>query len=435
MKRFFLPLSLILLICVSAMVSKAQLNETGEAQVPEVGIDSLMNDSLSDGNSPSISLMDDFPLTPVIVSDSMMISVAGNMMEGPAILIPDVLDEFFLYAQNDTIMRLAVVLSDIYGKKDMEFVRGLLLGLKHAGLPENSISLKIINGEIPRDSLQDGLEGFGPHVIIDTHEKDFPASIIDYARESDIRVLNVFDARANDYQSTSGVFQLLSPSEIFNPSVSEYLKDKLSDHTLIMVGEPDPNDNLIRELILAWPEDNLIVVNKDDIKKLNYEDGENYIFFPISTQAKVVTEILPIVKEVLAENTGSSVKVLGRPNWVSFPNMSSMIENVETYIPVRCYFEPTDAASKLFIKNYKDAFGHPPIKSYPVYAAMGYDVAKYFIPNLLDDIRGKASSWDKSNLVQSYFHLNKNDWGGYVNEGNFVLHFLPWGVVEKDLIN
>lgn len=359
---------------------------------------------------------------------------SDSVVETEAQLLPQ-LDEFYQYAEADTILRVAVVLSDIYSKKDMEFTRGFMLGLDQSQLPPYSVSLKIVNGEIPQDSLLFELNDFEPHVLVSTFEKDPPFSLLAYTNSHGNSLINVFDAKKSDFQNIERAFQLLVPSEVFNADIADYFFTNYSNHVLIMVGEPDLSDLLIRELAIRWPEENLMIFNKENLSGLQLDESLNYIILPVSATQADVKNILKEVGGLKERSPFADITILGRPNWIAFSDIESLTGNWELFIPAKCYFDFTSDAGKRFITNYNSTFGHSPIKSFPAYAVMGYDSARYFIPYLLAELKGDAAEWLPENEIQSYFNLEKAPESGYFNRGSMLLRYRPWGSLMKVLIN
>lgn len=349
---------------------------------------------------------------------------------------PDVLPWNSLENYNDilsdgNILRLAVVLSDIYSKKDMEFMRGLLYGIDQAGLPKESISLKVINGEIPADSLEYELEY--PHIILSTNEKEVPRSLIEFADENDVWLVNVFDPKSNDYLTHPTLYQLFTPSNIFSTNAANYFKDNFSDNSLVIIGTPDPSDMILQDLILSWPEEYLYVISKEELPTFLMDEGSNYLFYPSTTSHDEVKSILEDTLKLMVDNPITGVRIIGRPNWVMYGNFSNMLSNLEVFIPVKCYFDSTAPMSKRFLSGYKSKFGQTPLKSYPVYAAMGYDVARHFLPKIIiNDITDHRIESDK---LQIFMDFAKESQGGYYNKGAYILHFEPWGTMQKELIH
>lgn len=343
-------------------------------------------------------------------------------------------EEFADFAEADHTMRLAVVLSDIYSKKDMEFTRGLLLGMKHARLEDGSVALKVINGEIPEDSLEYELGLFSPHNIISTFDKDAPNTLRAYSQENGAGLLAPFEARGDDYLYNENVYRLLAPSETFNKAVGRYVIESFPGNTLVIVGDPDPTDFTVRDIILEWPEDELMIVSQADLKAFSLEDETNYLFYPLISDKEEVKGMLDETLRMIAETPSAGVRIIGRPNWISFNDLQTMTANLEVYVPAKCYFDPSTGRGKRLIGTYNAAYGHAPIRSYPVYAVMGYDTATYFLPRLGAMVSGQEADWTPADMEQSYFNMERSDGGGMYNRGGYMLHYTPWGTMTKEIV-
>lgn len=341
-------------------------------------------------------------------------------------------EEYISYAQADTILRVAVVLSDIYSKRDMEFTRGMILGIDRAYLPANSLSLKIVNGEISPDSLEYEFELFGPHVIFTTQEKEIPRNIISYAEDHQSLLVNVFDALGDDYLTHPSVYQLLPPNKNFYEGVALKAADIFQDSELLVVDDPESNDVIAHNLLQSWAPDAVTRITAAALKELPMEDRNNVVIYLSTGSSSSVKDIMETIRARISDNPWSSIKVLGRPFWIGFTDISSLLTGVDAYIPAKCFFDPSSYEGKQFIADYKARFDHSPIKSFPVYAAMGYDVARFFLPRFLADLRGHVPDWESQDMLQSRFNLSRSGWNsGVFNTGSYVLNFNLYGSINK----
>ena len=371
-------------------------------------------------------LNDFFSTDPETSSDSIGVNVG---------IWEDEYENTYMVEDDDTILRMAVVLSDIYSKKDLEFSRGMLLGMQESSLPDNSISLKIINGDIPQDSLYNELMEYDPHLVISTYEKNHPYAVTSFASRMNKKFMTVFDAKNDSYVRNQGAYQVLVPSDAFNENITKFFMEKHGNDYLVMVGDPDLNDLMLRNLIVAWPEEKLLILTKTELPRLLLEENENYIFLPVSLNATDIKGIMSEIDKLKTSYPSSEILILGRPNWISFTDLNSIVEGNDVYIPAKCYFDPSSDSGKRLIASYKEAYGHSPIKSFPTYAVMGYDVAKYFLPYLVYQHRGDEIFWMPDNMVQSYFDIRQKNNAGFYNGGSLMLHYRPWGAMQKLTVN
>lgn len=349
---------------------------------------------------------------------------------------PDVNLSFSRAAQSDSVLRVAIVLADMSGNRDAEFLRGFLLGVQNIDVPEDALSLKVINGQIPADSLNSVLAEFNPNTILSTHEKDTPKVLLDYAQGNYVKFVSVFDAKSDDYKNYPGVYQLLAPSTYFNAETAKYLMNNYADNILLIVNDPEENDQIAWDMIQICPQDQLDFVTSADFPKYNFEEGVNYIIYPTLKADSELTPFITEVQKKIKANPLTGIRVVGRPNWVALKDLEQKVNGVEVLVPAKCYFDPLADASKRFIKDYNAEYGKPPIRSYPVYAVMGSDAARYFIPAVLGEIRGTKGEWTPEDLVQSYFNFGDEGWGqGAFNKGTYILHYSPGKKLKKDLVN
>ena len=91
--------------------------------------------------------------------------------------------------------------------------------------------------------------------------------------------------------------------------------------------------------------------------------------------------------------------------------------------------------SKRFGIEYKALFDREPAKSFPVYSALGYDTAKYFIKSF-GDTKGDFNAFSRSSeSVQSDFEMRRqNNWTGIVNPLVYVVKFTPYDTVERIIV-
>lgn len=335
-------------------------------------------------------------------------------------------------AEEKVQVRVAIVLSDIYGKKEMEFTKGFMLGLSDSNLPKNSVALKVINGAIPEDSLVYELSYFDPEIIFTTQDQDCPQVLLDYVGEHSVRVVNVFETKGDAYQNSPSLVQILMPSQKFNVLSSKYMKKNFDDANLVIVGTADPNDNLLRESCFLWPENKIKNLAIEELSKFAFSPEEKYLIYPASQNIDDIKNLLTSLGEIQS-STGVEFTIFSRPSWVALSDLNNLIKGFDVYMPAKCYFDLSSQAGRNFITEYKNRFGLPPIKSYPVYAVMGYDMATFFLPlSLIENVDASFNLWEPTETLQLNLILDNDNWfSGRYNLGSYMLHFSPNAKMEK----
>lgn len=331
------------------------------------------------------------------------------------------------------VIKVALVLSDIYGKKEMEFVKGFMLGLSNIDMPSKSISLKVINGEMPADSLMTTLSDFDPHAIFITQDTDCPKDILDYAGEHSTRIINVFEAKGEEYNNYPSIIQILTPSQTFNSSAAKYMSDTFSEANLIIVGTPDPNDILIKETSATWPSAKKTTMTPDQVGNFKYSNDNRYIIYPCSSNPKEVKTVLDKVKLVMEANPDANITIFGRPNWIAINNFATLASGLDVFFPSKFYFDASSDEGKKFISDFMSKYGLTPIKSHPVFSVMGYDMAHYFLPQLYrEQTELDMFEWETQETLQLLMSLNSDNWySGDYNRGSFIIHYSPDGKINK----
>ncbi|MDE6143720.1 MAG: hypothetical protein K2F94_06565, partial [Muribaculaceae bacterium] len=102
-------------------------------------------------------------------------------------------------------------------------------------------------------------------------------------------------------------------------------------------------------------------------------------------------------------------------------------------IPARCHLDGERSEVKEFNDRFEALYEQSPVKSFPNFAASGYDIANYFVNstarnggdfNKDSDIDGKG--------IQTDFRLKRvSNWGGFLNPVVYLLLYRPSGVVDE----
>ena len=436
MKRFKICLLSLMTVILSATVFSVAAGNTSifssehDSQQVMVPIAISPEDSLKVQQTRRV-ILDDEP--PVVGNDTVAVKndMSGIQLYDSGLAVDERGADSLI--KTPMIIRVALVLSDIYGKKEMEFVKGFMLGLSNIDMPSKSISLKVINGEMPTDSLMTTLSDFEPHAIFITQDTDCPIDLLDYAGEHSTRIINVFEAKGEEYNSYPSIIQILTPSQTFNASAAKYMTDTFSGANLILVGNPDPNDMLIKEISGTWPSAKKITMTPDEVETFRFNNDKRYVIYPCSSNPKEVKTVLDKVKLVMEENPDANITIFGRPNWIVINNLGALASGLDLFFPSKFYFDASSNEGKKFISDFMSKYGLTPIKSHPVFSVMGYDMAHYFLPQLYrGQIDSDTSEWETQETLQLLMSLKSDNWySGDYNRGSFIIHYSPDGKINK----
>lgn len=336
----------------------------------------------------------------------------------------------------ENVVRVDLVLDAPSSKKDLEFTRGFLTAVDALRSRNIHIDLHVIDGSRSEMSVIDSIKALSPSVIISTAEKNVPDYLVKYSTENHVPLVNTFDVKSEAYADNAYVVQLLTPSQYFNDAIAEYAKDRFDGYRLIMVGPKDDGDSLGEALRETWEPGMVTLTTADNIENLTFSDGKNYLVYGYPVKRQEVSELLGKVAKIKENNIMANVNVLGRPNWIVFDeSLSEPFHQADVIIPSRFYFDRDNSDAKAFTARYRSLFDRTPAKSFPMYAAFGYDTALYFIGSLAATGGDMNSLPASSGTVQSDFLLSRpSNWSGLMNTLVYGVRFTPYDTVEKVIV-
>ena len=334
--------------------------------------------------------------------------------------------------ENKVPVKVALVMSDIADNKDIEFARGMLLALEEMKESPYRVSFKMFNGAVGADSLKVELNKFAPTLIVGNYEKNFPLALSAYARDNKVKTVNVFDMKNEAYVYNPEMIQLLTPSTYFNEEIADYLANGYSGYEILSFGVPDSSDQLYEKLVSKMGKEPRLIAEIDDLAAFKPEDGKKYLIYVNQTQKDNVKAALAEIIKFSNANPLAFVTTIGRPSWITMTDLAASLEDANVMIPSRCYFDPTTYEGKKFITDYNSSYGHTPIKSFPVYSAMGYDVMKFFVPGIDESNNNYNKIWPKTQTLQTDIDFRKSsENSGYYTPMVYVVKFKRNGNAEK----
>lgn len=329
-------------------------------------------------------------------------------------------------------VRAAIILENYTSVKDMEFSRGFIQAVDEMKHSPFKISLKIVDAS--QANLLGDLASFQPTIIFTTMEKNLPDAITDFGRDKDCWIVNVFDTRDEKYIINPKVVQVLDPSEQFNDAIAGFIPERFAGWNLIVAGTPEQNDAISQIVIGKMDPLKETTVSLEDLKTAKIDPYDKYLIYATPTKKADVEKLLDNVIALKEQYPQAEIAVFGRPSWVALSGMTEKLGKAGTYLPSRFFFDPELSDSRDFINDYKKLYGHTPVKSFPVYAVAGYDVANYFLPELYatrGDLSKAFNDGTKEGLQNKIYLENPDNASGLINTLVYMLKYNTFGNVDK----
>lgn len=342
------------------------------------------------------------------------------------------------------VVSVAVIIEDPKSKRDNEFTRGAFLAIDELKSSPYKINLKVLQSHrSEKDSVSatqkliKDLDDFDADLIVATCESNFPMWLAKYGEDNGVEIVNAFDVRSELYMENPSIIHLLTPSSYFSEEVAEWADSRLSDYQLVMVGDKDSDDAFAEALIEKLGDKKpLYQPHIEYLTEMQLDENGAYLFYGYPTSRDEVSSMLAAVVQLKENNPLARIKVMGRPSWITLADgLKDAFANADVYFPSRFYFDHTGSTGKEFIEEYSAAFGHGPIRSFPTYAAAGYDIMNYFIPGLASNNGDFNVTMPEGKELQTPINLERmGNWGGFFNSSSYIIRYNYTGDVEKILI-
>lgn len=341
-------------------------------------------------------------------------------------------------------VNVAVIIEDPKSKRDNEFTRGVFLALDELKESPFRINLKVIHDDkAASDSVSvtqrivSDLDGFNPDLIVATYEKNFPVWLAKYGDDNATEIVNAFDVKNELYLDNPSIIHLLTPSPYFTEEVAEWTASSFGNYQIVLVGKEDPEDAFATAIVERVGGKSPICIQIEALAEMNLDEGGAYLFYGYPTGRDDVSSMLTAISDLAEKCPLARIKVMGRPNWITFSDgLKEQFAKADVYFPSRFFFDHAGKAGKEFIADYSAAYGHGPIRSFPTYAAAGYDIINYFIPGLASNSGDFNVPVSDGNELQTPISLERvGNWGGFFNPSAYIIHYNTYGDVEKILIS
>ncbi|MDE7160514.1 MAG: LysM peptidoglycan-binding domain-containing protein [Muribaculaceae bacterium] len=331
-------------------------------------------------------------------------------------------------------VRVALVLDDPASKRDSEFVKGFMLALNDYKDTPYKISLKLERGSDESAALA-SLKEYNPNLVISTADRNFPAWLGDYGQQTKTEIVNVYDVKNELYLENPQMVQVLTPTNFFNESTAAEIAKRFEGRTLVFVGEPDAQDTLaplVKEQMMGAS----LELSAEEFSALPLEESGSYLVYAWPTAQGDIERVLDAVATARSNSPVAEVAVVGRPNWIVYTeSLGSKMHDADVYIPSRFYFDFDSNEGRGFVSDFTAVYGYAPVKSYPLYAAVGFDMANYFVPGVAVTGGDFNHGVPDADSLQTAMRMERvSNWSGFYNPVTYLVRLTPYGSTDKIIV-
>lgn len=334
-------------------------------------------------------------------------------------------------SENDFDIALLTSTSSSDLNRDREFLRGFLLGVNERRNNDYKLGIHVldITDQSPVAALNGDLKCSYPDVVIATIDKDFPATLADYAKQNQCALVNVFDAKSDLYASYPEISQVLIPSEEMNRGIADHVLKNFGNRQMIFLNDSEiEDDNFISLIKSELDAKNLKYEDISDataLKKLSPNGNRNLLILSNAQSQKEIRSTLQHVASLRESNPNLKISLIGRPSWIVYAQrMGQQMGKADTYIPSRFFYDEDSSRWKSFSRLYQEHYNTTPAASFPPYAALGYDTARYFIQAMTTNNGDYNLKYSFSDGVEMNFDFNRiSASSGLVNSSLYFMHY------------
>ena len=261
--------------------------------------------------------------------------------------------------------------------------------------------------------------------------------LADYAAKNNIRLVVPFANKVDQVFNNPNIYQVNTPQSYLYSEAYEHFIRKFKGMNVIFLdtnnGDKDKNEfisGLKKEL-----KDNRFTCSQVNINTQTPPEKliaamdtlSESIFIPVSGKNSALAQIFPTLLQVRRSHPNIQMHLFGYPEWQTYTQeyLSNFYE-LDTYFYSSFYTNNLFPAAVQFSKNYRNWYGKEMANSYPKYGMLGYDTAYFFLKGLAQQGNKLEDNLDRISVtpIQTGFKFQRvNNWGGFINQKVFFVHF------------
>jgi LysM repeat protein/ABC-type branched-subunit amino acid transport system substrate-binding protein len=348
----------------------------------------------------------------------------------------------------------------------VEFYEGVLLALDK--LKKKNVNVDLFVYDISPDTekvklvLDSNPELKNVDMIIGPARSDDLPVVSEFAMKHKIKLIYPLSNVNPELKSNPYIFQINTPDTLVFDRMANEIVHQAGDYNILaIVPESDDEyadvflEKLRKKVFLREFAHNKDIdykeykmIGKEDrtnLEALLDPQKKNYVVVPTNSEA-AISKIVPTLAGI-AEKQNININLFGMTEWlraqsIDPEDMFTLNAQIFTFFA----FDYDSNETRDFIQKYRNWYHTEPhavssyfqnsssSSGYSRYGAWGYDVTYYFLSAVVR--RGESFEYCTDpldvNPVQFNFSFKRiSNWGGFYNEGIFLLKFLPEFKVER----
>lgn len=166
--------------------------------------------------------------------------------------------------------------------------------------------------------------------------------------------------------------------------------------------------------------------------------GKENVIVPCSGDSNMLRQLIAELKEVREADSSCVTRLFGHPEWQTYGDLINDYHLLGAYIYTPFFIDQSNPGTHSFVQNFRKWYGRNLMETYPSYGLWGYDTGLFFLTALSRYGSRFEHNIQKIriNSLQFAFHFERvNNWGGFINNGLFLIHYDTNGSVTQSDLN
>lgn len=370
----------------------------------------------------------------------------------PAKSVPKIPTDQELFESNmsskkaiDTI-KLAVMLPFRQDSRMVEYYEGMLLAidsLKQSGISMDVYAYDTSKADI-NTLLKEKPELTKMDIIFGPRDNDQIKTMADFAQKHKIRLVIPFTSKDNEVFSNPYIYMVNTPQLFLYSTVYSHFMKQFSNPNVIFI-ESNVGDDSKEQFIKGF-KDFLLrngvtytsVSDASTVESMSETlfSGRTNIFIPTSGTHVELIKILTKMELVKRNNRSMNICMFGYPEWQTMTKEHlKQFFTINTFFYTSFYTNNLLPTARTFEREYQNTYHKMMEPRYPKYGMLGYDTGFYFLKGL--SAYGNRFDQESHKMsirsVQTGFLMKRvNNWGGFINQKVFFIHYNTNSQVEKN---
>jgi len=268
-----------------------------------------------------------------------------------------------------------------------------------------------------------------------------------FSKENGISYVIPFTSQTDEPFNNPNIFQVNMPQSNRHSKASYgFIKKYAKDNIIIVTDETGANnksefiDCLTQDLQdknIPYQTVSLGGNFQNSVKGL-LSSYQNNVIVPSDDSTKVLSKMIPALKNLLDSQPNLSLTLFGYPAWqVYSARYSNDFARLNATFYAYFYSDPNSSDAKTFYSNFYKTYSRRLGDTFPKYGMLGYDTGLYFIRlinNFGSHFGDRVNDLRYTGIQSDFYFERLNNWSGFINTNLYMVNYNSDNSITKSFI-